>query len=127
MMSYGRSKYPAYPHTKTGAGLFNTKRMEKEIEDVTKKDKPSEPIFSSKKNEEIYEKIEKEVLKVEKKVSSVKITTADNTTVDNESESEGSGEEEEEDEQDEIVEKPRIPTPPVRREVVVPDKNSYEN
>jgi len=38
MMSYGRSnKYPAYPATKTGAGLFNTKRLEKEIEEATKK------------------------------------------------------------------------------------------
>jgi hypothetical protein len=95
MMSYGRSnKYPAYPATKTGAGLFNTKRMEKEIEEATKKEqKPNDTMFSSKKNEEIFEKIEKEVAK---KASSDKIYTEE--TAAKESESEGSEEEEEEDE-----------------------------
>ena len=114
-MSYGRQKFPAYPHTKTGAGLFNTKRLDKEIEEAQKKDKPQDSLFSSKKNEEIFEKIEKEVIKVEKKNSSIVKDPTDNNTVDNESESEGSGEEQEE-EQDEIIEKIRIPTPPIRRE-----------
>ena len=55
-------------------------------------------MFSSKKNEEIFEKIEKEVLKVDKKASSNKAFTEEIAA--KESESEGSEEEEEEDEQE---------------------------
>ena len=87
----------AEPHVKTGTGLFDTKRIGKEIEEATKKEeKPNDTIFTSKKNEEIFEKIEKEVLKVDKNASSNKLNIEENTA--KESESEGSEEEEEEDE-----------------------------